>query len=99
MENENFDKKEVKRHKNHITSYQSANKKQNFQHVSYLLANAIIQLIKCRYQNGRIKRMVIMLISNELDTKTTEANKELSEEEEILMYSMFIDDNNLYKNS
>ena len=40
-----------------------------------------------------------MLISNELDTKTTEANKELSEEEEILMYSMFIDDNNVYKNS
>ena len=36
-----------------------------------------------------------MLISNELDTKTTEASKELSEEE-ILMYSMFIDDN-LYK--
>ena len=40
-----------------------------------------------------------MLISNELDTKTTEANKELSEGEEILMYSMLIDDNNLYKNT
>ena len=47
----------------------------------------------------RSKNLVIMLISNELDTKTTEANKDLSEEEEILMYSMFIDDNNLYKNS
>ena len=40
-----------------------------------------------------------MLISNELDTKTTEANKKLSEEEEILMYSIFIDGNNLYKNT
>ena len=34
----------------------------------------------------------------ELDAKTTEANKELSEEE-ILMYSMFIDDNLYKKNS
>ena len=41
------------------------------------------------------KEVILRLISNELDVKTTEANKELSEEKEILMYSMFIDDNNL----
>ena len=45
------------------------------------------------------KEVILRLISNELDAKTTEANKELSEKEEILMYYMFIDDNNLYKNS
>ena len=42
----------------------------------------------CIYQNYKGNQF-------ELDAKTTEANKELSEEE-ILMYSMFIDDN-LYK--
>ena len=42
----------------------------------------------CIYQNYKGYQF-------ELDAKTTEANKELSEEE-ILMYSMFIDDN-LYK--
>ena len=46
-------------------------------------------------ENLNKKEVILRLISNELDVKTTEANKELSEEKEILMYSMFIDDNNL----